>query len=134
MKKQNAVILEADEGKYLRKDGSYYGYVVVREGESEEGFEEVDEILMWRDNAFMDSDKFRIGILSRGVSEEALNGLDEADKAILAEPEIHRNAEGLEAVIAKLGLTTEDLDGIFGLARKGGGDGEKLELRNCKAI
>lgn len=124
MKKINAIVIEADEGKYLKKDGSYYSSVVVREGESDEDYEEVDEIVMWRDSAFMDSDKFWTGILSRGVSEETLDRLDEADKAILAEPVIRRNAEGLEAVLAKLGLTTEDADGIFGLARKGGKRGE----------
>lgn len=118
MKKTNAIVIEADEGKYLKKGGSYYSSVVVREGESAEGYEEVPEIIMWRDNASMDSEKFHIGILSRGVSEEALDGLDEADKAILAEPVIRRNANGLKEVLAKLGLTTEDADGIFGLARK----------------
>lgn len=118
MKKSNVIILEADEGNYLTKDGSYYSSVIIREGESEEGYEEVPEIVILRDNAFMDREKFHIGILSRGVSEEALDGLNEVDKAVLAKPVIRRNAEGLEGVLAKLGLTTEDVDGIFGLARE----------------
>lgn len=121
MKEETVKRISADDGMYLRKGDDFYKEVYLPEGESASDYTEVPEKEAFRFWAEMPSDKFKIGVLSRGVTQEQLDGLSAEDKAVLDEPIISRRDENVLVVLQRLGLTVMDFDGIFGL--NGGGDG-----------
>lgn len=111
--------LTADEGKYLRKENNFYKTVDLKDGESESDYEEVAEKVMKKYYAQMTPREFVLGMLSRGVTREQIENLIAENQQVWAELNyatyIERKNPLLDELCSQFGLTTEDVDGIFGL-------------------
>lgn len=111
--------LTADEGMYLRKDNNFYKTVDLKDGESASDYEEVAEKVMKKYYAQMTPREFVLGMLSRGVTREQIEGLIAENQQVWAELNyatyIERKNPLLDQLCSQFGLTQEDVDGIFGL-------------------
>lgn len=111
--------LTADEGMYLRKDNQFYKTVDLKDGETASDYEEVAEKVMKKYYAQMTPREFVLGMLSRGVTREQIEGLIAENQQVWAELNyatyIERKNPLLDQLCSQFGLTPEDVDGIFGL-------------------
>lgn len=119
MKTTTITRLTADEGMYLRKDNNFYKTVDLKDGETVSDYEEVTEKVMKKYFAQMTPREFVLGLLSRGVTREQIEGLIAENQQVWAELNyatyIERKNPLLDQLCGLFGLTTEDVDGIFGL-------------------
>ena len=119
MQKTTITRLTADEGKYLMKDNSFFKTVDLKENEKEEDYQEVVEKVIKKYYAQMTPREFVLGLLSRGITREQIEGLIAENQQVWAELNyatfIERKNPLLDALCGQFGLTSEDVDGIFGL-------------------
>lgn len=119
MQKTTITRLTADEGMYLEKENHFYKTVDLKDGESESDYTEVTEKVMNKYYAQMTPREFILGLMSRGITREQIEGLIAENQQVWAELNyatyIERKNPLLDALCGEFGLTTEDVDGIFGL-------------------
>lgn len=111
--------LIADEGKYLTKNNQFYKTVELKDGESASDYKEVSEKVMKKYYAQMTPREFILGLLSRGITREQIEELIKSNQQVWAELNyatyIERKNPLLDEFCEQFGLTSEDVDGIFGL-------------------
>lgn len=119
MQKTTITRLTADENMYLMKDNQFYKTVDLKDGETAEDYEEVTEKEMKKYYAQMTPREFVLGLLSRGITREQIEGLIKSNQQVWAELNyatfIERKNPLLDELCGQFGLTPEDVDGIFGL-------------------
>lgn len=119
MQKTTITRLIADEGKYLTKNNQFYKTVELKDGESASDYEEVAEKVMKKYYAQMTPREFILGLLSRGITREQIEELIKSNQQVWAELNyatyIERKNPLLDEFCEQFGLTSEDVDGIFGL-------------------
>ena len=119
MQSKKITRLTADEGKYLRKDNNFFKSVDLKDGETAADYEEVTEKVMKKYYAQMTPREFVLGLLSRGITREQIEGLIAENQQVWAELNyatfIERKNPLLDQLCSQFGLTEEDADGIFGL-------------------
>lgn len=119
MKKTTIIQLSADNDKYLMKDGIFYKNVNLKDGESENDYQEVNEFFYKKYNARMTPREFILGLLSLGVTRQQIEELIAENQQVWAELNyatyIERKNPLLDALCSQFGLTPEDVDSIFGL-------------------
>lgn len=111
--------LTAEEGMYLRKENNFYKTVDLKDGESVEDYKEVSEKVMKKYYARMTPREFILALLSRGITREQIENLINSNQQVWAELNyatyIERKNPLLDEFCEQFGLTSEDVDGIFGL-------------------
>lgn len=119
MQTKNITRLIADEGKYLTKDNQFFKTADLKDGETVEDYEEVSEKVMMKYYAQMTPREFVLGLLSRGITREQIEDLIAENQQVWAELNyatfIERKNPLLDQLCGLFGLTSEDVDGIFGL-------------------
>lgn len=119
MQKKTITRLIADEGMYLNKGNIFTKQVDLADGESESDYQEVTEKAMKKYYAQMTPREFVLGLLSRGITREQIEGLIAENQQVWAELNyatfIERKNPLLDTLCGQFGLTSEDVDGIFGL-------------------
>lgn len=119
MKKTNLIHLQADEGKYLTDGNRFVKAIDIGEGQSVDDWQEVTEAYVKKQRARMTPREFILGLLSKGITREQIEGLIAENQQVWAELNyatfIERKNPLLDELCEQFGLTPEDIDGIFGL-------------------
>lgn len=118
MKKFNLIHLQADEGKYLTDGKRFVKAINIGEGQSEDDWSEVDEIVVKRHRASMTPREFVLKLLQKGITKaqiEALNQNEQVWAELNFATTILRANPLLDELCGQFGLTTADVDEMFGL-------------------
>ena len=118
MQKTNITRLTADNGKFLT-DGTRFTKVVnLTPEQSVEDWAEVDEIVVKRHRASMTPREFVLKLLQKGITKaqiEALNQNEQVWAELNFATTILRANPLLDELCGQFGLTTADVDEMFGL-------------------
>lgn len=119
MQKITLIHLKADEGKYLTDGTRFVKAITIGKGQSEDDWTEVTEAFVKKQRARMTPREFILGLLSRGITREQIEGLISENQQVWAELNyatyIERKNPLLDELCEQFGLTPEDIDSIFGL-------------------
>ena len=111
--------LTASAGKVLTNGEQFTHSVLLREGESAEDWSEITEEYYHKLIARMTPREFILALMERGITREQIEGLIDSNDQVWAELNyatlVTRANPLLDQLCGLLGLTTEDLDEIFGL-------------------
>ena len=111
--------LTADAGMILTNGKDFTYSVLLREGESPEDWTEITEVQYHKLQANMTPREFMLAIMTKGVTREQIETLINANDRAWAELNyatvINRANPLLDQMCGQVGLTTADLDEIFGL-------------------
>ena len=118
MKKFNLIHLQADEGKYLTDGKRYVKAISIGQGQSEDDWSEVTEAFVKKQRARMTPREFILKLMEKGVTKaqiEALNQNEQVWAELNFATMILRVNPLLDQLCSQFGLTSEDLDEMFGL-------------------
>ena len=118
MQKINITRLKADEGKYLTDGTRFLKVVNLTPEQSEDDWSEVDEIVFKRARARMTPREFILKLMDKGVTKaqiEALNQNEQVWAELNFATTILRANPLLDELCGQFGLTSKDVDEIFGL-------------------
>ena len=112
--------LTADTGMVLTNGEQFTHSVLLREGESPEDWQEITEEYYRRLRAQMTPREFILALMQRGITREQLEALISANDQVWAELNyatlITRANPLLDQLCGQFGLTSADVDEIFGLS------------------
>lgn len=118
MKKFNLIHLQADEDKYLTDGKRFVKAIDIGQGQSEDDWSEVDEIVFKRARARMTPREFILKLMDKGVTKaqiEALNQNEQVWAELNFATTIVRANPLLDELCGQFGLTPADIDELFGL-------------------
>ena len=111
--------LTADEGKVLTDGTNFSKSVLLMEGEDPEKYSEITEEYYHKLIARMTPREFILALMGRGITREDIEDLINSNDQVWAELNyatlVTRANPLLDQLCGLLGLTTQDLDEIFGL-------------------
>ena len=111
--------LTADTGMVLTDGKQFTHSVLLREGEPSEDWQEITEEYYHRLMAQMTPREFILALMQRGITREQLESLISANDQVWAELNyatlITRANPLLDQLCGQFGLTSVDVDEIFGL-------------------
>ena len=118
MKKFNLIHLQAEDGMYLTDGTRFVKFIQIGEGQSEDDWTEVTEAEFNRATANMTPREFILKLMEKGVTKAQIEELN-ANPQVWAELNfatmILRVNPLLDQLCSQFGLTSEDLDEMFGL-------------------
>ena len=119
MQKTTLIHLKADDDKFLTDGTRFVKAITIGEGQSVDDWQEVSETYVKKQRARMTPREFILGLLSRGITREQIEELIAQNQQVWAELNyatyIERKNPLLDQLCGQFGLTTEDVDGLFGL-------------------
>ena len=118
MQTKNYIQLKADEGKYLTDGKRFVKTIDIEQGQSEDDWWEVDEIVFERARAWMTPREFILKLMEKGVTKaqiEALNANEQVWAELNFATTILRANPLLDELCGQFGLTPSDVDEMFGL-------------------
>ena len=111
--------LTANDGMVLTDGTNFSKSVLLREGESPENWTEITEEYYHRLMAQMTPREFILKLMEKGITREQLEALINSNDRVWAELNyatlITRANPLLDQLCGQFGLTTADVDEIFGL-------------------
>lgn len=111
--------LTADTGMVLTDGTNFSHSVLLREGESPEKYQEITEEYWHKVTARMTPREFVLKLMQKGVTRAQLEALINSNDQVWAEfnycTEINRANPLLDQLCGQFGLTTADVDELFGL-------------------
>ena len=112
--------LTASPGMVLTDGTNFSHSVLLREGEDPENWQEITEEYWHKVTAKMTPREFVLALMNKGVTREDLEELMNLNDQVWAEfnyaTEINRANPLLDRFCSQVGLTTQDIDEIFGLS------------------
>ena len=118
MKKYNLIHLQAEDGMYLTDGTRFVKSINIGEGQSEDDWTEVTEAFVKRQRARMTPREFILKLMEKGVTKAQIEELNQNEQ-VWAELNfatmILRANPLLDQLCSQFGLTSEDLDEMFGL-------------------
>ena len=112
-------MITADEGMILTNGENFTKSVLLREGESAEDWSEISEELYHKLSAKMTPREFILKLMEKGITREQLETLINSNDRVWAElnyaTEVNRANPLLDQLCGQFGLTTADVDEIFGV-------------------
>lgn len=111
--------LTASSGMVLTDGKQFTHSVLLREGESPENWQEVTEEYYKKATAQMTPREFILALMQKGVTREQIENLINDNDQVWAElnyaTTICRINPLLDNLCSRFGMTSEDVDAIFGL-------------------
>lgn len=119
MKTTQLIKLIADEGMILTDGTQFLHAVILREGMVEEDWTEITELQYKKIQAKMTPREFILALLDKGITREQIETITNTSSQVWAElnyaTTILRINPLLDKLCGQFGLTSEDLDSIFGI-------------------
>lgn len=119
MRKQTLTLLTADEGMYLTDGQHFVKYVQLTPEQSESDWTEVTEAYVRKQSAKMTPREFLLALLGKGITRQQIETVINTDDRVWAEltgaTTILRANPLLDQLCGQFGLTSSDVDEIFGL-------------------
>lgn len=111
--------LTADTGMVLTNGTDFTHSVLLREGESPEAWQEITEEYYRKLQAQMTPREFILALMNKGITREQLEALINSNDQVWAELNyatlITRANPLLDQLCGQFGLTSADVDELFGL-------------------
>lgn len=111
--------LTAEEGMVLTNGKEFTHSVLLREGETSEGWSEITEDYYKTLMAQMTPREFMLKLLAKGISREQIENLMNANDQVWAElnyaTTITRANPLLDELCGQFGMTSKDVDELFGI-------------------
>jgi hypothetical protein len=109
----------ADAGKILTDGKQFVKFAILREGESPSDWSEITEAQFKRLQAKMTPREFILKLMAKGITKAQLEELINSNERVWAELNyatlIVRANPLLDQLCSQFGLTTADVDELFGL-------------------